>query len=210
MYSTPTQCRQLTVGMTTIVIPDSHAANLNLNTCISNADSDIDGAANAGNYLVPFGSVSSGTTPSKIQYLSAIGAVAKARRALDLGNQGDISEVANEYFNEFLAGLRDLSEAKMDLGTFVATQNITFDNDSNYETWMPLSYNSIKYRSVNLVNSSSTQTYIENRKYETWLISQDKDYEIDYKNGRKRRLDGGAITGSLFCIIYFIILILRY
>jgi hypothetical protein len=105
-YCTPTDVRQRAVGMTEEVIPDVSADSLNLTTCIAEAEAEVDEAAAAGGYTVPFDSA-----PERIQHLTAVGALARARRALRAGNQPE--EEPDPYRQEFEAGLEALRSAKL-------------------------------------------------------------------------------------------------
>jgi len=105
-YSTPTDVRQRAVGMTEEVIPDVSEDSLNLTTCIAEADAALDEAALAGGCQVPFDPV-----PERIAHLSAIGALARARRALQAGNQAGTEP--DPYREEFEAGLVLLRVGKL-------------------------------------------------------------------------------------------------
>ena len=65
-YCIPDDVRLRAVGMTEEVIPDVSSSSLNLTTCIAEADGEIDEAARAGDYEVPFSPV-----PDRIRDLSA-------------------------------------------------------------------------------------------------------------------------------------------
>ncbi len=97
-YCTPTDVRLRAVGMTEAVIPDVSSSSLNLTTCIAEADAEIDEAAAAAGLAVPLDPV-----PDRIAHLSAIGALARARRGLEVGNKG--SAGVDPYQQEFEAGL---------------------------------------------------------------------------------------------------------
>jgi hypothetical protein len=92
--------------MTEEVIPDVSEDSLNLTTCIAEADAEIDGAARAGAYAVPFDPV-----PERIAHLSAVGALARARRGLQAGNQP--SAEPDPYRREFEAGLALLRAGRL-------------------------------------------------------------------------------------------------
>jgi hypothetical protein len=94
------------VGMTEEVIPDVSSSSLNLTTCIAEAEAEIDEAASAGAYVVPFD-----PAPERITHLSAIGALARARRGLQSGNQP--SAEPDAYRREFDAGLALLRAGKL-------------------------------------------------------------------------------------------------
>lgn len=100
-YSTPTDVRLRAVGLTEAVVPDVSSTHLNLTTSIAEADAEIDEAARAGGHQVPFAPV-----PERIAHLSAIGALARVLRALQLGNQP--APAPEPYRAEFEAGLQVL------------------------------------------------------------------------------------------------------
>ena len=105
-YSTPTDVRLRAVGMTEEVIPDVSSTSLNLTTCIAEADAEIDEAAAVADYVVPFDPV-----PERVAHLSAIGALARARRGLQAGNQTSAED--DPYWQEFEAGLAALRAGKL-------------------------------------------------------------------------------------------------
>ena len=105
-YCTPADVRQRAVGMTEEVIPDVSEDSVSLTTCIAEADAEIDEAAGAGGYVVPFDPV-----PDRIKHLSALGALARARRALQAGNQEGAEP--DPYREEFEAELAWLRSAKL-------------------------------------------------------------------------------------------------
>ncbi len=105
-YCTPTDVRQRALGMTEEVIPDVSTDSISLTTCIAETEAEIDEAAAAGGYTVPFDPV-----PERIQHLAALGALARARRALQSGNQ-PVNE-PDPYRQEFETGLTLLRNAKL-------------------------------------------------------------------------------------------------
>ncbi len=105
-YCTPTDVRLRAVGMTEEVIPDVSEDSLNLTTCIAEADAEIDEAAAAAGLTVPFD-----PAPERIVHLSAIGALARARRALQAGNQP--AGEPDSYRQEFEAGLARLRAGEL-------------------------------------------------------------------------------------------------
>jgi len=188
-YSTPGECRVRTVGMNTLVIPDVSSAGLNLTTCIAEADALIDEAGRQGDYAVPFS-----PAPERIRDLSAVGAIARARRALDLGNQEALSETFDGYQREFKEGLRLLREGAMDLGTSVVSSEAAVV-PPDYSTWTRLGHGGLVPGSVTLVSSGGVTTYTEDRgEYDSdYLPAAVKDYEVDHLRGRMRRLSGGRM-----------------
>jgi hypothetical protein len=98
------------------VVPDVSSTSLNLTTCIAEADAEIDEAAAAGDYVVPFDPV-----PERVAHLSAVGALARARRALQAGNQA--STQPDPYREEFEAGLAALRAGALPESDVVARQD---------------------------------------------------------------------------------------
>jgi hypothetical protein len=175
--------------MNTLVIPDVSSTGLNLMTCIGEADALIDEAGRQGDYAVPFS-----PTPERIRDLSAAGAIARARRALDLGNQETLSETFDGYQREFEEGLRLLREGLLDLGTsVVSAEAVVMAGD--YSTWARLAYGGLALGSVTLVSSGGGTAYTEDRgEYDAdYLPAAVKDYQVDHRRGRVRRLSGGRI-----------------
>lgn len=111
-YCTALDVRKRAVGMTEAVIPDSSEDGLNLATCIAEADAAIEEAASAGGQTVPFDPV-----PAWIAHLSAVGALAQARRGLQAGNQQATAD--DPYAQEFEAGLARLREGEMPISDVV-------------------------------------------------------------------------------------------
>ncbi len=188
-YSSPNDCRVRTVGMNTLVVPDVSSTSLNLTACIAEAEALIDEAGRQGDYAVPFS-----PTPARIRDLSAVGAIARARRALEMGNQETLSADLGGYQREFEEGLRLLREGAMDLGTStVSGEAVTMAED--YFTWAKLAYGGLVPGSVTLTSSGGVTTYAEDRaQYDAdYLPAEVKDYEVDHRAGRVRRLSGGRI-----------------
>jgi hypothetical protein len=111
-YSTPTDVRIRAIELTIEVIPDTSADSLNLTTCIAEADAAIDEAAAAGGQTVPFT-----TVPAWVAHLSAVGALARARRGLQAGNQPSLPD--DPYGLEFEAGLARLRGGEAPMGDVV-------------------------------------------------------------------------------------------
>ena len=188
-YCTPGDCRMRTVGMNTLVIPDVSSTSLNLTTCIAEAEARIDEAGRAGNYAVPFSPV-----PERIRDLSAAGAIARARRALELGNQETLSVEFNDYQREFEEGLRLLREGALDFGTTaVSGELVAMPED--YSTWARLAHGGIVLGSVTVTSSGGVTTYTEDRsEYDAdYLPAAVKDYAVDHRQGRVQRLSGGRM-----------------
>jgi hypothetical protein len=187
-YSTPTDVRLRAVGMTEEVIPDVSSTSLNLTTCIAEADAEIDEAARAGDYEVPFAPV-----PERVHDLSAIGALARARRGLQLGNQP--AAEPDPYRAEFEAGLALLRRGGLDLGTVVVSgEQIVLPTDDG--DWAQLAHRGILEGSVSLTNESASFTYVEDRRAYQPDYRPDaiKDYVVDHRTGRLRRLLEGRIA----------------
>jgi len=188
-YSTPNDVRIRSVGMTQEVIPDVSSTSLNLTTCIAEADGEIDEAARAGDYEVPFDPV-----PDRVRDLSAIGALARARRALQVGNQP--VEQPDSYRQEFEAGLSLLRRGQLDLGTVVVSgEAVVMPMDE--AGWAQLAHRGLLLGSVTLTNESGTITYAEDRReYEPASSASVVDYHVDHRGGRLRRLLGGRIAAG--------------
>jgi len=186
-YCTPTDVRIRAVGMTEEVIPDVSEESLNLTSCVAEAQAEIDEAARAGGYETPFD-----PAPDRVRDLCAVGALAKARRALELGNQP--GEQGSPYRSEFEAGIDLLRQGRLDLGTVkVADEEIAISSDDG--DWASLAHRGLLHGSVTVTNTGSTFTYVEDRGgYEPgYRIGSIKDYQVDHREGRIRRLTGGRI-----------------
>jgi hypothetical protein len=186
-YSTPDDVRLRAVGMTEEVIPDVSSTSLNLTTCIAEADAEIDEAARAGDYEAPFDPV-----PVRITHLSAIGALARARRGLQLGNQA-LTE-ADPYRREFEVGLALLRRGALDVGTvLVSGESAQMPVDDG--DWARLAHAGIVEGSITLTNQAGTFTYVEDRRdYQPgYRPDAVKDYRVDHRAGRLQRLLGGRI-----------------
>jgi hypothetical protein len=187
-YSTPNDVRLRAVGMTEEVIPDVSSTSLNLTTCIEEADAEINEAARAGDYEVPFD-----PAPDRIRDLSAVGALARARRALELGNQP--AAEPDTYRREFDAGLELLRQGKLDLGTVAVSDELTVMPTADRD-WVQLPHRGLILGSVTVANEAGTFTYVEDRReYEPgYRPDSVKDYEMDHRAGLLRRLLGGRIS----------------
>jgi len=187
-YSTPNDVRLRAVGMTEEVVPDVSSTSLNLTTCIEEADAEIDEAARAGDYQVPFD-----PAPERIRALSAVGALARARRALELGNQPAADR--GPYRREFDAGLELLRQGGLDLGTVTVSGEHVVIPTADRE-WAQLPHRGLLAGSVTATNETGTFTYVEDRReYEPgYRRDSVKDYEVDHRAGRLRRLLGGRIA----------------
>lgn len=186
-YCTPNDVRLRAVGMTEEVVPDVSSSSLNLTTCIAEADAEIDEAGRAGDYEAPFDPV-----PDRLRDLSAVGALARARRGLQLGNQP--AAEADPYLAEFEAGLDLLRRGALDLGTVVVSgeQAVAPAEDGD---WAQLAHRGMLKGSVAVTNAAGTFTYVEDRReYEPgYRPDAVKDYQMDHRGGRLRRLSGGRI-----------------
>lgn len=187
-YCTPDDVRQRAVGMTAEVIPDVSSGSLNLTTCIEETDAEIDEAARAGDYEAPFD-----PAPERIRHLSATGALGRARRGLQLGNQPEAGP--DPYWEEFTSGLQLLREGRLDLGTVTVSAApvvIPVDDGESAE----LGHAGVALGSVTLTDEAGAFTYVEDRKaYEPgYRADSVKDYVVDHRRGRVRRLSGGRIA----------------
>jgi len=189
-YCTPGDVRLRAVGMTEEVIPDVSSSSLNLATCIAEAGAEIDEAARAGDYEAPFDPV-----PERIQHLSAVGALAHARRGLQLGNQP--AELPDPYWEQFGAGLALLRAGELDLGTVeVVDEQVSIPTDDG--AWALLGHGGVVRGSLVVTDGPGSFTYVEDRsEYEPgYRPDAVKDYEVDHRRGRVRRLSGGRIAAG--------------
>jgi len=189
-YCTPNDVRLRAVGMTPEVVPDVSSTSLNLTTCITEAEGEVDEAARAGDYEVPFFPI-----PGRIRDLAAVGALARARRGLQLGNQP--AEQPDPYRGEFEAGLEMLRRGQLDLGTvIVAGEPVTMPADDT--EWAQLAHRGLISGSVTITNEAGTFTYVEDRgDYEPgYRQGSVRDYRVDHRSGRVRRLLSGRIGSS--------------
>jgi len=186
-YCTPNDVRLRAVGMTEEVIPDVSSAGANLTTCIEETGVEVDEAARAGDYEAPFDPV-----PERIQDLCAVGALAKARRALELGNQP--AAAPDPYRAEFEGGLELLRKGEMDLGKVSVTDE-TVVLPSEAEEWVSLAHRALAVGSVTATNEAATVTYVEDREaYEPGYRSGSaKDYRVDHRLGRIAWLESGRM-----------------
>jgi len=186
-YCTPTDVRLRAVGMTAQVIPDVSSGSLNLTTCIAEAEGEIEEAARAGGYETPFN-----PAPARIRDLCAIGALARARRALQLGNQP--TEEPDPYRRELEACLGLLRQGELDLGTVAVTaEAVTFPAGDG--EWAQLAHRGLLLGSAIITSEAGSLTYHEERAgYEPgYQPDAVKDYRVDHREGRVARLDGGRI-----------------
>jgi len=186
-YSTPNDVRLRAVGMTAEVIPDVSSTSLNLTTCIAEADAEIDEAGRAGDYEVPFAPV-----PDRVRDLSAIGALARARRGLQLGNQP--AAQPDPYRRDFAAGLDLLRRGQLDLGTVVVSgEQVVMPTDDG--DWAQLDHRGVLAGTMTLTNTTATFTFVEDRREYQPDYRPDavKDYQVDHRAGRLCRLLGGRI-----------------
>ncbi len=124
--------------MTEEVIPDVSSAGLNLTTLIEETTAEVDEAARAGDYETPFDPV-----PERIRDLCAVGALAKARQALEMSEPPE----GAPYRREFEAGLERLRRAEMDLGKVsVSDESVTLPADP--EEWVKLGHRAVELGSV--------------------------------------------------------------
>jgi hypothetical protein len=183
--------------MTEEVIPDVSEGSLSLTTCIAEAEGEVDEAARAGGYETPFDPV-----PDRVRDLCAVGALAKARRALELGNQP--GEQADPYRSEFEAGLDLLRRGRLDLGTVkVEGEHVTVPTDDG--DWTALAHRGLLRGSVTVTNDAGTFTYVQDRgDYEPgYRIGSIKDYQVEHREGRLRRLSGGRITPGQALVVSY-------
>jgi len=187
-YCTPNDVRLRAVGMTEEVIPDVSSGSLNLTTCIAEADGEIDEAGRAGDYEVPFDPV-----PERIRDLSAVGALARARRGLQLGNQPTAE--AEPYRQEFEAGLGMLRRGEMDLGAVVVSGEAVV-MPSEEGDWAQLAHRGIALGTLTVTNQAGTFTYVEDRReYQPdYRPNSVKDYRADHRGGGLAWLAGGRIS----------------
>jgi len=186
-YCTPNDVRLRAVGMTAEVIPDVSSSSLNLTTCIAEAEAEINEAARAGDYEVPFD-----PAPTRVSDLCALGALARARRALQLGHQP--TEEPDPYRREFEAHLELLRRGQLDLGTVVVSGE-TAILPADEADWAQLAHRGLLQASVTLTNEAGSFTYVEDRRqYEPgYRPHAVKDYQVDHRAGRLGRLSGGRL-----------------
>ncbi len=185
-YCTPTDVRLRAVGMTAQVIPDVSSGSLNLTTCIAEAEGEIEEAARAGGYETPFD-----PAPARIRDLCAIGALARARRALQLGNQP--TETPDPYRRELEAGLALLRQGELDLGIVAVTaEAATFPEGDG--DWAQLAHRGLLLGSVIITDEAGSLTYCEDRAdYESGYQPEAvKDYRLDHREGGWRAWTAAA------------------
>jgi len=195
-YATPADCRRISVGLEAEVIPDTSSLGLSLTTCLAETTAEIDEAARAGNYEAPFSPV-----PERVQYLAAVGAVAKARRALELAGQDEPGRTTDAYLVDYEEGLGLLRQGRMDLGTVeVSSQGLVLPTD--YEQWGSLGHGAVMLGSVSL--AAGEASYQEDRSdYDPEDPAGVKDFLVDHRQGRLRRLPGGRTAGGTLCTISY-------
>lgn len=186
-YCTPNDVRLRAVGMTADVIPDASEDSLNLTTCIAEAEAEVEEAARAGDYEAPFDPV-----PARIRDLTAVGALARAARALRLSNQP--ADEPDLYWQEFEAGLALLRRGGMDLGTVAVSGELVVMPQEEGD-WARLAHRGLVVGSVTLMNETGTFTYVEDREaYQPgYRPDSVKDYQVDHREGRLGRLLSGRI-----------------
>jgi hypothetical protein len=206
-YSLPSDAREILHLLTADVIADTAVGSMSLESCRGLADADIDEAARAGNYDVPFSATStaSGTYAAIawVRRTSALGTVAYARRGLELAQKGREAQVASDYEADFRSRLRMLREGKVDLGTAVHSQALTLPPD--FYTWAELEKAGIVLGSVSATDTSGTVSYIEERSaYEDlYRPGVPKDFEVDHTFGRARLISGGELApGAVMNLSY--------
>jgi glycosyltransferase involved in cell wall biosynthesis len=124
--------------------------------------------------------------------LELLGEGVEVRWALELGNQP--SEQADPYRREFDAGLDLLRRGRLDLGTVKVTgEHVTVPTSDG--DWAALAHRGLMRGSATATNDAGTFTYVEDRgDYEPgYRIGSIKDYQVDHREGRFRRLTGGRI-----------------
>ncbi len=174
--------------MTEEAIPDVSSTGLNLTTLIEETTAEVEEAARAGDYEVPFDPV-----PERIRDLCALGALAKARQALDMVGalEGD------PYWREFEAGLQRLRGADMDLGKVsVSDESVTLPADP--EEWVRLAHQAVELGSVTVTDESGGVVYVEDRDaYEPgYREGMPRDYRVDHRLGRIAWLAEGRLQGG--------------
>jgi hypothetical protein len=197
-YSLPSDAREILHLLTTDVIADTAVGSLSLESCRALSDSDIDEAARAGNYDVPFSTTSTASgTYANVAWLrrtSALGTVACARRGLEFAQKGQEAQVASDYEADFRSRLQRLREGKADLGTAVHSQSLALPPDAY--TWAELEKAALALGSVTATNTSGTVSYLEDRgAYEDlYRPGVPKDFEVDHTFGRLRLVSGGKLA----------------
>jgi hypothetical protein len=196
-YCTPSDVRLRAVGLTEEVVPDVSSSGLNLTTCIGEAEAEIDEAGRAGDYEVPFDPV-----PERIRDLTAIGALARARRALQSGNQPQVGE--EHYRSEFEAGLVRLRRGEMDLGTVVVSGEELVMAETEGD-WAQLAHRGVVLGSARVTSQEGGVTYLEDRgDYQPdYRPGEAKDYRVDHRLGGVRWLMGGRVgPGETVLVTY--------
>jgi len=189
-YCTPNDVRLRAVGMTEEVIPDVSSAGANLTTLIGEAAVEVDEAGRAGDYEAPFDPV-----PERIRDLCAMGALAKACRALELEKQ--TTTAPDPYRAEFEAGLELLRKGEMDLGTVsVADESLVMPAEAG--EWVDLAHRAAELGSVTVTNEAGTITYVEDREAHEpgYRSGSVKDYRVDHRLGRIAWLTSGRLQAG--------------
>jgi len=177
-YCTPNDVRLRAIGMTEEVIPDVSSSSLNLTTCIAEAEAAVEEAGRAGEYEVPFDPV-----PNLIAQCTAVGALAQARRGLELAGGDD------PYRREFEGGLEMLRRGQFDLGTVTVNSSEAVAMPAEDGDWVQLAHRAACQGSVVVKNESLSFTYTEERRgYQPgYRPDAIKDYVVDHDLGRIRR-----------------------
>lgn len=184
-YCTPTDVRLRAVGMTEEVIPDVSSSSLNLTTCIAEAEAEVEEAGRAGDYEVPF----CDPVPELIAQLTALGALQRARRGLELAVAED------PYQRQFEFALELLRRGQLDLGTVtISDESVAVPAEDG--DWAQLAHRAICQGSVVVTNQSDSFTYVEDRQgYQPdYRPSAIKDYGVDHDQGQLRRMVEGRIA----------------
>jgi hypothetical protein len=197
-YSLPPDAREILHLLTADVIADTAVGSMSLESCRALADADIDEAARAGNYDVPFSTTSTASGAyaaiAWVRRTSALGAVAYARRGLELAQKGREAQVASDYEDDFRSRLLMLRDGKVDLGTAVHSQSLTLPPD--FYTWAELEKAAVVLGSVSATNTSGTVSYLEDRSAyeELYRAGVPKDFEVDHTFGKMRLTPGGKLA----------------
>jgi len=172
------------------------SSGLCLATCLAQTTAEVEEAGRAGEYEVPFAPV-----PERIRWLTATGAVARARQALELAGQEAQGATAESYLAAYREGLSLLRQGRMDLGTVsVTSQGLVLPAD--YEHWAELGHRGIVLGSVSLV--AGDYVLVEDRsEYDPGDPVEVKDYLVDHREGRIRRLSGGRAGAGETCTVSY-------
>ena len=178
-YCTPADVRLRAVGMTEEVIPDISSSSLNLTTCVAEAEAAVDEAGRTGEYEIPFVD----PVPAPITQLTVAGALARARRGLELAGEDD------PYRQESEAGLEMLRRGQFNLGTVTVNSSEAVAMPAEDGDWVQLAHRAACQGSVVVKNESLSFTYTEERRgYQPgYRPDAIKDYVVDHDLGRIRR-----------------------